>query len=121
MRDGVLVVQAALTVACAGLAWLYRDQHAALAALYGGAVATANSAMLVRRIATAGELAKRSVKYSVYALYFGAVQRFVFVLLCLGLGLGAIELDPAPLLLTFGIAQLAFMIAAAGEALKPSG
>jgi len=121
MRNGVLVVQAALIAICVGVAWLHRDQQAALAALYGGAVAAATTVLLLRRVASAGELARRSVKYSVYSLYFGAVQRFVFVLICLGVGLGGIKLDPAPLLLTFGIAQLAFMIAAGREAMKQAG
>jgi ATP synthase protein I len=94
MYNGVLVVQAALTAVCVGLAWLYQDQHAALSALYGGVVA-----------------AKRNIRYSIYSLYFGALQRFIFVLVCLGIGLGGIKLDPVPLLLTFGIAQLAFLVA----------
>jgi ATP synthase protein I len=118
MRNGVLMVQAALTVVCVAVAWLHRDQQAALAALYGGSVAAANSWLLLRRIATAGELAKRNLKYSVYSLYFGAIQRFLFVLVCLGVGLGIIKLNPGPLLLTFGIAQLAFMVAAAKEAVR---
>lgn len=118
MRNGVLVVQAALTIACAAVTWFSKDQQAALAALYGGALAAANSWLLVRRIATAGELAKRNIKYSVYSLYFGAVQRFVFVLVCLGLGLGGLELNPVPLLLTFGVAQVAFMITAGREAVR---
>lgn len=118
MRNSVLLTQAAITVACTGFAWFYQDQHAALAAFYGGAVATANTWLLTQRIARAGELAKRSVKYSVYSLFFGAVQRFVFVLVCLGVGLGSIKLDPVPLLLTFGIAQLGFMIVAGREAMR---
>jgi ATP synthase protein I len=121
MQNGVLVVQAALIAVCAGLAWLSRDEQAALAALYGGAVAAANGWLLMRRVQIAGELAKRSVKYSVYSLYFGAVQRFVFVLVFMGIGLGGIKLDPIPLLLTFGIAQLAFMIAAGREAMRQVG
>lgn len=111
MYNGVLVVQAALTAVCVGLAWLYQDQHAALSALYGGVVAAANTWLLLRRIATAGELAKRNIRYSIYSLYFGALQRFIFVLVCLGIALGGIKLDPVPLLLTFGIAQLAFLVA----------
>jgi ATP synthase protein I len=118
MRNGVLVVQALLTAICVGVAWLYRDQQAALAALYGGSVATANTWLLTQRIARAGELAKRNPKYSVYSLYFGALQRFVFVLVCLGVGLGGLDLNPVPLLLTFGIAQLAFMLAASIEAVR---
>jgi ATP synthase protein I len=100
------------------VAWISRDPQAALAALYGGLVALGTSAMLTRRITSVGELAKVSLKYSVYSLYFGALQRFVFVLVCLGLGLGGIKLDPEPLLLSFGIGQLAFMIAAGIEATR---
>jgi ATP synthase protein I len=118
MRNDVLVVQAALTIACAGVAWISRNPQAALAALYGGSIALANSWLLTRRIASAGALAKVNVKYSVYSLYFGALQRFIFVLVCLGFGLGGIKLDPAPLLLSFGIGQLAFMIAAGIESMR---
>lgn len=121
MHNGVLPIQAAITVGCAVLAWSYQNQDAALAALYGGAVATANTWLLTQRIARVSDLAKRSVKYSVYSLYFGAIQRFVFVLVCLGVGLGSIRLDPIPLLLTFGIAQLAFMVAAGRETMKQTG
>jgi hypothetical protein len=44
-------------------------------------------------------------------LYFGAVQRFVFVLVALAIGLAAIKLMAEPLLLTFGVAQLALFFA----------
>jgi len=121
MRNDVVLTQAATTIVCLGLAGLYRGEYEALAALYGGAVATANTWLLTMRIARAGELAKHSVKYSVYSLYFGAVQRFIFVLVGLGVGLGGMKLSPIPLLLTFGIAQLAFMIAAGREAMKQIG
>ena len=83
---------------------------AIIPALYGGAVALANTIWLNRGVVQAGEAARDDPKQGVYTLYFGAVQRFVFVLVALAIGLAAFKLMPEPLLLTFGVAQLAFFI-----------
>jgi hypothetical protein len=77
-------------------------------ALYGGGVALLNTLWLNRGVVQAGETAKDNPKLSVYVLYFGAVQRFVFVLVALAIGLAALTLKAEPLLLTFGFAQLAY-------------
>ncbi len=80
-------------------------------ALYGGGVALLNTLWLNRGVIQAGETAKKNPKLSTYVLYFGAMQRFVFVLVTLAIGLAAFKLMPEPLLLTFGVAQLALFFA----------
>ena len=117
MRYTLIVVQAALAVVCTLVALIYQGQDSALAAVYGGGVAIGSTWLLVKRVARAGELAKTNLKWSAYSLYFGAIQRFVFVLAMLGVGLGVIRLDPVPLLATFGIAQLGYIIAAGKQAM----
>jgi ATP synthase protein I len=92
--------------------FVLKGPHAALSALYGGGVALANALLLARRVERASELARDGAQRGVYSLYFGAVQRFVFVLVSLGIGLGLLRLDPLPLLALFAIAQLAYLIAA---------
>ena len=115
MRNALLIIQAALVAAAIGGAWYLRGDAAALAALYGGAVALLNTLMLSRRLVRAGELAKTDPQRGVYSLYFGAVQRFVFVLAALAVGLGLLKLDPLPLLASFALAQLAYLVSGARQ------
>lgn len=106
----VLIIQFILMLLGAGVAFYYQGENAMLPALYGGAVALANTLLLSRRIEKAGEIAETNPKHTVLSLYLGVVQRFVFVLVALGIGLGALKLAPTPLLGTFMVAQLAYML-----------
>lgn len=101
-------IQAALVLLATALAWHWYGASDALAALYGGGIALTNTLWLGRKVAVAGEMAENNVTRGVYAIYFNAVQRFVFVLVALGVGLQALQLVPQPLLLTFGLAQVAY-------------
>ncbi len=113
MRRNLIAIQAILVAICAAIIWLLRGDAFAIAAAYGGLIAIASTWLLSSRVERAGELAKKSAKWSVYHLLFGAIQRFVFVLVGLALGMwqGALGLEPVPILITFGIAQFAYMIA----------
>ncbi len=42
-------------------------------------------------------------------LYGGAVARFVFAIVFLGLGLGVFHVAPLPFLVAFGLGQVAFL------------
>jgi ATP synthase protein I len=116
LRNILLAVQSVLILICMLIAWAYGDHNAALAAGYGGAIAWVNAFLLARSVRRAGELAKTDPKLSTYALYFGAIQRFVLVIAGLGLGMAVWHLSPIPLLLAFGIAQLAYIIVAGMQA-----
>lgn len=109
MRN-VLIIQVILILAGSAVSRFYLGDDALLPAFYGGVVALANTLLLSQRVARAGELAKTNPQRSVYTLYFGVVQRFVFVLVALGFGLGYLKLLPVPLLGTFMIAQLAYVL-----------
>ena len=106
----ILIIQFILMLAGVVVSWSYQGEPALLPAFYGGAIALANTMLLSRRVAQAGEIAKTNPQQSVNALYFGVVQRFVFVLVALGFGLGYLKLAPVPLLGTFMVAQLAYML-----------
>ena len=116
MRNTRLAVQAALVLVCMLIAWVYWGHNAALAAGFGGAIALSNAVLLARSVRRAGELAKTDAKLSTYALYFGAIQRFLLVIVGMGIGLAVLHLSPIPLLLAFGIAQLAYIIVAGMQA-----
>ena len=115
MRN-VLIIQAILILAGVAVSRFYQGDAALLPAFYGGAIALANTLLLSRRITIAGEIAKTNPQHSVNTLYFGVVQRFVFVLVALGLGLGYLKLAPVPVLGTFMVAQLAYMLMGARQA-----
>nr|CAA6804577.1 MAG: Unknown protein [uncultured Thiotrichaceae bacterium] len=93
----------------------YFGQDAMLPAFYGGAIALANTLLLSGRIKKFDELAKTSPQTGVLSLMLGVVIRFVFVLVALGVGLGALKLMPLPVLCTFMAAQLAYVIASARQ------
>lgn len=111
----LLIIQLVIVLLGVVVSVQYFGQDAMLPALYGGAVALANTLLLSERIKKFDELAKTSPQTSVLTLMLGVVQRFVFVLIALGVGLGALKLLPLPVLGTFMAAQLAFIIAGARQ------
>ncbi len=104
----LLGIQVVLVLPGLALAWYWYGADGSLSALYGGAIALINTLWLGRKVELAGEMAEEDLQRGIYAIYFNAVQRFVFVLVALGVGLQALKLVPQPLLLTFGVAQLAY-------------
>lgn len=118
MHNGALVIQAALAVICAAVVMFVADTEAGLAAGYGGMLALANSYLLARRVEQAGALARSSPTQGVYALYLGAVQRFVLVLVALGIGMGVLKLPPGPMLLGFAVTLAGYLVTAGRQALS---
>ena len=66
--------------------------------------------MLGYRVLGASQIAKRHPGQETAMLYIGAVQRFVAVRVLFALGMGWIGLQPIPLLVGFGAAQLGYFI-----------
>jgi ATP synthase protein I len=106
----LLIIQATLIIVGMAVSYYYYQDAGLLSAAYGGGTALVNTMLLSRRLDKAGEMAKSNPDASILTLYLGVVQRFVFVLIMFGFGMGAIHLLPPPLLGTFAIAQLAYMI-----------
>lgn len=106
----LLIIQATLIILGMAVSFHYYGEPGLLAAAYGGAIALANTMLLSRRLDRAGEMADTDPDGGVLTLYLGVVQRFVFVLVMFGIGMGVVRLLPPPLLGTFAVAQLAFMI-----------
>ena len=68
-----------------------------------------NTILLSNRLESAGEMAEDNPDAGVLSLYLGVIQRFVFVLVMFGVGMGVLKLLPPPMLGTFAIAQLGYM------------
>jgi ATP synthase protein I len=106
----LLIIQAILVLLGVAVSYYYLGEAGMLPAAFGGAIAIANTILLSRRLDVAGAMAKDNPEGGVLALYLGVVQRFVFVLVMFGVGMGVLKLLPPPLLGTFAVAQLAFML-----------
>lgn len=111
----LLIIQLTIVLVGVFVSVQYFGQQAMLPAFFGGAIALGNTLLLSGRIKKFDELAKTSPQIGVMSLMIGVLQRFVFVLVALGVGLGALKLMPIPVLGTFMAAQLAFIIAGARQ------
>lgn len=80
------------------------------AALFGGMCALLNAWLLSRRLRLAADVAKRSPGREVTVIYVGAIQRFALLLALFIVGMGWLKLNPVPLLVAFGVAQVAFLL-----------
>ena len=106
----LLIIQASLVLIGVAVSYYYLADEGILPAAYGGAIAIANTILLSRRLDSAGEMAKENPEGGVLTLYLGVIQRFIFVLVMFGIGMGVLKLLPPPMLGTFAAAQLAFML-----------
>jgi ATP synthase protein I len=108
--SGLLIIQLALILlSTAGFAY-YIGEATVMSSLFGGAVAIANTLLLSRRLETAAQMADDNPDGGVLTLYLGVIQRFIFVLVMFGVGMGVLKLNPPAMLGTFALAQLAYMI-----------
>lgn len=105
----VVLSQALLALVVAAFFLFTRGGFEALSACYGGATAVMSSWWLGRRVRRSAELARADIRSGQISLYFGAVQRFVAVLVLLAVGIGALKLAPLPLIIAFAVAQLGFL------------
>ncbi|WP_455380108.1 ATP synthase subunit I [Acidihalobacter prosperus] len=110
MRSAIMLIQAGLVLIGVVVAAYSKGQHGVEAALYGGAVAMANTLILARRMERVGMVDAASAQRGMIQLYVNAVLRFVFVLAALAIGLGVLKLMPLPLVGTFIGAQVAYML-----------
>jgi len=106
----MLSTQALLSV---GLAWIFyysNGQVAAQSALYGGCIVMFNVWITNRRLQSAANIAKVAPGKEVLVFYIAAVQRFLFTLGFFILGMGWLELPPIPMVATFAIAHLGYLV-----------
>ena len=113
--QSVLWVQTLLILAGAGFSYYYLSSLDALSAAYGGGVALFSSLILIRRTNKAMKSVSEGSGQVMALLYIGVVQRYVFVLLALGIGLALLKFNAKPMLAVFGIAQLAYFMSWLGN------
>lgn len=94
----VVLAQSGITLSAAAVFWIVRDEHAALAAVYGGGVATLVTVWV-------GYRAQRAGTAGLGAFYASTVVRYAVVIMLLALGMGALKLAPLALVVAFVVAQ----------------
>jgi len=105
-----LWAQTLLIFAGIGFSYYYMGEFGAQSAAYGGGIALFSSLVLVRRANRAMKSLEDGSPQVMGLLYIGVIQRYIFVLLGLGIGLGLLKFNAKPLLIVFGIAQLAYFM-----------
>jgi len=105
-----LWIQTLLIMAGTGLSYFYMGVFGVQSAAYGGGIALFSSLILSHRATQAVKSVKEGSRNAMGILYMGVVQRYVFVLVGLGIGLGSLNLNAEPLLIVFGVAQLAYFV-----------
>ena len=113
-----LWIQTLLILAGTAFSYYYMGVFDARSAAYGGGIALFSSLILSNRATRAVKSitdGSQHAKSVIGILYIGVVQRFVFVLVGLGVGLGLLKLKAEPLLIVFGVAQLAYFVPWLGD------
>jgi ATP synthase protein I len=106
----LLGMQALLIGVVVFLYLVLRGSSDAHAALFGGVCALLNAWLLGRRLRLAADVARSSPGREVALIYIGALQRFALLLALFIMGMGWLKLNPVPLLVAFGVAQIAFLM-----------
>lgn len=103
----LLLMQLAASVCVAITAAILYGGQAALATLYGGLIALVMTVMLGWRV----NQATRSSSAAKW-LMLGAVERMITVCVAFAAGIGLLGLMAVPVLMGFGMAELAYYVAA---------
>lgn len=82
----------------------------AQSAMYGAFISVFAAVMLRRGVQRASLIAGQDPKTAMLTLYMGAVVRFVLVLILFGVGLAGLKLSPLPVIVGFGLTQLAYLV-----------
>ncbi len=106
----ILSIQAFMLVVAMGSGYLYGGPAAAQGALFGAAIALANTLLLAWRLHQGKRHVHADAQRHLRAFYFSTLERFVVVGGLLAIGIGALQLSPLPLLAAFVAGQMAWMI-----------
>ncbi len=82
----------------------------AQAAIFGAFIGVVLSLFLSWSVARAANAAPEKQKISMGMLYLSAAQRFLLALLLFSVGLGYLQLEPLPMVMTFGLVQIGYFV-----------
>ncbi len=105
----VLILQLLIVLGVAAAYLVARGFHPAWSALYGGAIALLSTWLMGWRITRAAHAASRDSGQGAFVIYAGVAQRFLLVLVLMGLGMGVLKLAPVAILVGYALAQIAYL------------
>jgi hypothetical protein len=108
----VIRLQIVVTLAVAGIAYGMKDApHFALAVLSGGGISVVNGALLAWRTSRAALPSVQNAHHQLRLMYFYAAERFLVVIVLLGLSMSVLKLSPLALLGGFVMGQAVLLAA----------
>lgn len=110
-----VTLQSVVVLLAAVLLAFWEGAAAAGAVLYGGVASLVNAALLGWRQRQGERQIHRDVSGLMRLFYRSSLERIIVVSICLGIGLGSMDLKPMPMLAGFVIGWFAWAIAAMGE------
>lgn len=108
----VLIAQALMTIVTAAGFAVLRGGLAGMSAAYGGAVTLIAAAWMARSLGRVARLVVKDDGQGGRALFGGLMQKYAFTIAALAIGLGALQLNPVPLLVGFTVTHAGFLFAA---------
>lgn len=117
----ILIPQLIILLLATGPVFLWVSSEAAIAWLFGGGIAVSNTSLLAWRARRLEQRPPTDAHRDLRAFYFSALERLVIVALLFVAGLGALKLQPLPLLGGFIVGQLVLMISSFKTGLTTHG
>ncbi|MDO8351198.1 MAG: ATP synthase subunit I [Gallionella sp.] len=112
MARQVVALQLAVTLAATGIAYSMKSSpQIAIALLSGGAVSVFNGAQLAWRMSRSARQVSQQAHNQLRLMYFYAIERFLMVVMLLGLCMVVLKLTPLAVLGGFVIGQAALIVA----------
>ncbi|MBT4837862.1 MAG: ATP synthase subunit I [Methylococcales bacterium] len=93
--------------------------NAVLSSIYGSSIAIINYLLLSRRIKLNQLLKNKNAESDIRSIYIGAIERFVFTLIAMAVGMGALSFEPMAILVSFALMQLSYFFAPINSQIKP--
>jgi len=108
----VVVLQLVVTLVVTGIAYsLKSSPQMAIALMSGGAVSVFNGVQLAWRMSRSARQVSQEAHHQLRLMYFYAIERFLLVVMLLGLCMVVLKLTPLAVLGGFVIGQAALIIA----------
>ena len=117
----ILILQLVILLLAAGILFLGWSSEVAIAWLFGTTIAVTNTSLLAWRSRRLLERPPTDTHRDLRAFFFSALERFVIVTMLFAAGLGALELQPLPLISAFIVGQLVLMISSFKTGLTTHG
>ena len=118
MRPRGLIGQGLIVLVGVILVYLYGGLVAAVAAMFGGLVAVANTGLLMWRMRSAGLCECGCAQRVLWRVYRTGVERFALVGILLALGMVLFEQDRSAMVAGLVLGQLAWLVVAPANGFK---